>query len=75
MFASSADYTLLRVNQGIAETPVASFISVDGLIDTPMVFGPQQPVSLGNIFYLKATVISGVSSQKLCAVTVDYSGP
>jgi hypothetical protein len=72
-FASSANYQLFRVNQGIGETLVASFTSVDGLIDTPMVFGPQIPVSLGNAFYLKATVISGTSTQELCSVTVDYT--
>jgi hypothetical protein len=72
-FPGETTYKLFRVNVGIAETLVASFTSVDGLIDTPMVFGPLQPVSLGNAFYLKATVTGPHSTQKVCAVTVDYT--
>ncbi len=71
-FPGSADYQLLRVNQGLGETLVASFTSVDGVIDTPMVFGSVPPVSLGNSFYLRATAVP-FSTQKLCAVTVDYT--
>ena len=68
-----ADYKLYRVNQGIGETLVASFSSVDGLIDTPMVFNPQIPVSLGNVFYLKVSNPLFYTQQKFCAVTVDYT--
>jgi hypothetical protein len=71
-FVGFTDYQLFRVNQGISETLVASFSTVDNLIDTPMVFSPQIPVSLGNAFYLKATA-TNLSPQKLCAVTVDYT--
>jgi hypothetical protein len=65
-------YQLFRVNQGISETLVSSFATIDGLIDTPMVFSQQIPVSLGNAFYLKATA-TNFSAQKFCSVTVDYT--
>ncbi len=71
-FPGLATYSLYSVNQGISETLVASFTSVNGLIDTPMVLGPVSPVSLGNTFYLKASTGS-LSEQKFCAVTVDYT--
>jgi hypothetical protein len=67
------DYQLLRANQGISETLVASFSTVDELIDTPMVFSQQIPVSLGNAFYLKVTATANISLQKFCSVTVDYT--
>ena len=72
-YPGAADYKLYRVNQGIGETLVASFTSVDGLIDTPMVFNAQNPVSLGNAFYLKVTNPQYYTQQKFCAVTVDYT--
>jgi hypothetical protein len=72
-YPGAATYELFRVNQGIGETLVASFTSVDNLIDTPMVFGAQIPVSLGNAFYLKVTNPQYYTVQKFCAVTVDYT--
>jgi hypothetical protein len=72
-FIGYTNYELFRVNQGIGEHPVASFTTIDGLIDTPMVFGQQSPVSLGNAFYLRATRGGSVTVQEFCAVTVDYT--
>ena len=73
-YTGATTYTLFKVNQGLGQIPVTFFTTVDGPVtDTPMNFGPQSPVNMGNTFYLNAVTSGGLTAQQFCGVTVDYT--